>query len=393
MNHSDSERIASVLDSIGAKKTTFALADLLIINMCSVRQSAVDRIYGLTRKINNRKVFSVLTGCVLKREKIKLLNKFDLILDIKDINKLPEKLGKKKLINNNYLSISPTYFNNFSANIPIMTGCNNFCSYCVVPYVRGREVSRRKEDIICEVKNLIKRGYKEIWLLGQNVNSYKDFPGLLKTVNDIKGDFWIRFTSSHPKDFSDKVIEAMKGKKITPYLNLPVQAGDDSVLRRMNRPYTINQYKEIIKKIREEIPEIVLSTDIIVGFPGETERQFRNSKKLFGEIKYDMAYISEYSPRSGTVASKMKDDVARGEKHKRKLELNEILKKTALDINKKYIGKVVEALIDRKNKYWVGKTKSYKTVEIKSSKNLLGKFVKVKITKATPWGLSGKLYE
>jgi tRNA-2-methylthio-N6-dimethylallyladenosine synthase len=179
-----------------------------------------------------------------------------------------------------------------------MTGCNNFCAYCVVPYARERETSRPVKEIISEIKALVKNGYKEVWLLGQNVNSYKDadinFPKLLKIVNDIPGEFWIRFTSSHPKDFNDEVIEALKiGGKITPYLNLPIQSGDDKVLKSMNRHYTVKEYKNKIKALREKIPDIAVSTDIIVGFPGETKKQFENTVKLFKDVKYDMAYINK----------------------------------------------------------------------------------------------------
>lgn len=397
MNISDSERIAAVLDSINYKPVQkIEQADLIAVNMCSVRQSAVNRIYGLEKKFTRLKTINcklkiILTGCILKKDKIKLVRFFDHILDIKDIGKLPKILEFKRNGEKDYLKIKPTYINKFSAVIPIMTGCNNFCAYCVVPYTRGREISRNSQSIICEIKNSIKRGYKEIWLMGQNVNSYKDgkinFPKLLKMADDIPGDFWIRFTSSHPKDFSNELINVMaKGKKITPYLNLPVQAGDDKVLKRMNRPYAIKQYKNIIKKVRNKIPNITISTDIIVGFPGETEKQFQNSIKLFKEIKYDMAYISEYSPRPKTIAAKMKDDISIKEKSERKRILNDVLKETALEKNREYIGKTVEVLpVECKDGFLFGKSWHYKTVKFKGDKNLIGKFVKAKITNASPW--------
>lgn len=399
MNQSDSERISAVLESIGYKITDkIERANLVVINMCSVRQSAVDRVFGLSEKLKDMKgKRTILTGCVQKRDKRKFAELFDYIVDIKDIVNLPKILKKKPVAKKDYLKIVPNYLSSFSAIIPIMTGCNNFCSYCVVPSIRGREVSRPAEEIICEIKNLINRDYKEIWLLGQNVNSYKDgaisFPKLLRMIDNIPGKFWIRFTSSHPKDFSDELITAMaKGKKISPYLNLPVQAGDDKILKQMNRPYTVAQYKNAIKKVRKAIPDIALSTDIIVGFPGETKKQFSNSAKLFKEIKYDMAYISEYSHRSGTSASKMKDTVDKKEKKSRKEVLNEILKKTGLENNKKFLGKEVEVLIDRKKPGIIlGKSWHYKTVKIDSKKDLVGKFVQVKITKALSWGLEGDL--
>ncbi len=405
MNRSDSERIAAILEKTGYKLTSkINEADLVVVNMCSVRQSAVNRVYGLIQKFQKLKIVNcklkiVLTGCVLKKDKIKLNNYFDFIISIKDIIKLPRILNKKiKFNTKNYLSIKPVCSTDFTAFVPIMTGCNNFCTYCVVPYIRGREVSRPAKEIICEVKNLVKRGYKEIWLLGQNVNSYKNkninFPKLLKSVNDIPGKFWIRFTSSHPKDFSDELINIMaKSKKYGRYLNLPVQAGDDKVLKKMNRPYTIAQYKNLVKKIRDRIPGISLSTDIIVGFPGETKKQFGNSVKLFKEIKYDMAYIAEYSPRPGTTSAKMEDNIPKEEKIRQRRILTEVLKKTALEKNKRYIGKTVEVLIDEKkrNNSWIGKTKEYKTIEVESDKNLLGRIIRAKVIKALVWGLKGRL--
>ena len=456
MNHSDSERIASVLEEIGYKKSTkIEKADLILVNMCSVRQSAVDRVYGLTQKLKNLKtkkprLKTILTGCILKEDKTKFKNRFDLILDIKDLINWPKLLsydfdGRRKHATEykNYLKIKPKYENPFSALIPIMTGCNNFCSFCVVPYTRGREVSRPAKDILCEVKNLIERGAnpirnaisngaREIWLLGQNVNSYHspistnmttnfreynisdiraqiradsrviNFAKLLKMVDDISGNFWIRFTSSHPKDFSDELINTMaECKKITEYLNLPAQSGDDEILKKMNRPYTIKKYKEMVRKIRKKIPRISLSTDIIVGFPGETKKQFENTVKLFKEIKFDMAYIAKYSPRSGTAAAKLKDNVSSREKERRYKILTEVLKKTALEKNEKYIGKEVEVLVEKqeaknKRQVYFGKTKTYKTVKLQTTNyklqtNSVGQFIKVKILDVLPWGLKGIL--
>ena len=414
MNYSDSERIASVLENIGYQPSSNQNeADLIVVNACSVRQSAIDRIFGITTKFGslrrkNKKLKTILTGCVLPTDKKKLSEKFDLFLDIKDLPKLPQmlnaecKIGRKK----RYLEIKPLYQSPFSANLPIMTGCNNFCSYCAVPYTRGKEISRPAEDIICEIKNLIKRDYKEIWLLGQNVNSYKNgkinFPKLLKMVNNTPGNFWIRFTSSHPKDFSDELIEIMaKCKKITPYLNLPVQSGDNEILKKMNRPYAVKHYKNLIKKIRVAFTKnregleqnLSISTDVIVGFPGETKEQFKNTAKLFNEIKYDMAYISQYSPRPGTTAAKVKNNVSKKEKIRRWKIINNILKRTAMENNKKYIGKETEVLIDnQKRGFLTGKNRQYKTVKIKAEdNNLIGKFIKVKITNALPWGLNGEL--
>jgi len=362
-------------------------ADLVVINACSVRQSAIDRIYGVAQKFKKNQK-TILTGCVLKKDRQKFREIFDDVLDIKSFA-------------NDFLAITPKYSNKFSANVPIMTGCNNFCAYCVVPYTRDREISRPANEIISEIKNLVNPpaggNCKEIWLLGQNVNSYKDgktnFPGLLRAINKIPGNFWIRFTSSHPKDFNEDVINALEIRgKITPYLNLPVQAGDDKVLKLMNRHYTVKQYKEKIKKLRKKIPDISISTDIIVGFPGETKKQFENTVKLFREIKFDMAYINKYSPRAGTDAAKLKDDVLWEEKKRREKVLTEILKQTALEKNKQLIGKEATVLINenREDNYF-GKDEYYKTIKVKSSKNILGKLLKVKITEARPFILEGEL--
>ncbi len=404
MNISDSERISAVLESVKYKNTSnINDADLIVVTMCSVRQSAVDRVHGLVEKFKtikktNSKLKTILTGCVLKKDKNKFVEGFDHVIDIREIKKLPEILNIKKINKtDNYLDITPKYSSKFSANVPIMTGCNNFCAYCVVPYAREREVSRPAKEIISEIKNIVKNGYKEIWLLGQNVNSYKDkntnFPKLLKLINNIDGDFWIRFTSSHPKDFNDEVINALAvGGKISPYLNLPIQSGDDKVLKSMNRHYTVKDYKNKIKKLREKIPHISISTDIIVGFPGETKKQFENTAKLFRYVKYDMAYINKYSPRAGTAAAKLKDNVSWDEKKRREKVLTDILKQTALEHNKKLVNKETLVLVDsNRGDNWFGKNEHYKTIKLKSTKNILGKIVKVEITEASPFTLKGEL--
>jgi tRNA-2-methylthio-N6-dimethylallyladenosine synthase len=339
MNISDSERISAVLESAKYKKTeNINEADLIVVTMCSVRQSAVDRVHWLVEKFKklrkaNPKLKTVLTGCILKKDKKTFIKGFDYVVDIKDIKKLPQILADKSVKNNDdYLSIIPKYSSKFSASVPIMTGCNNFCSYCVVPYTRGREVSIPAKEIIAEVKNLIKSEKKEVWLLGQNVNSYKDkntdFPKLLKKINDIPGNFVLNFTTSNPKDFSDELIETMQNcKKLSNRLNLPIQSGDDEILKKMNRPYTVAQYKNLVKKIRKAIPDVLLSTDIIVGFPGETKKQFNNTVKTLKKIGFGVAFINKYSPRAGTTAAKMKDDVPWPEKKRREKILIELINK------------------------------------------------------------------
>ncbi len=411
MNKSDSERIAGLLKKIGYQPIDKAAqADLIVVNMCSVRQSAVDRVFGLRNnfvKLKQKKIElkTVLTGCFLKKDEVKFKEQFDVVLKIKDLLKLPKYLGKKTLPDKNYLSVSPSLTSSFFAYVPIMTGCNNFCAYCVVPFARGREISRPAQEIINEIKCLIKKGYKEIILLGQNVNSYQyekiDFPCLLKKIDELPGKFWLRFITSHPKDLSDKLIEVMaRGKKITEYLHLPVQAGDDKILKKMNRDYTFKKYCDLVKKIRNKI-DVCLSTDVIVGFPGESKKQFNKTAKLMKQIRFDMAYIAEYSPRADTMAANLRDDVSKREKRERKNILNEILKKTAQQKNKKYLRKTVEVLIEKtlyqnkfgteqvKNGFCLGKTKTFKNVKIKSCALAPGQFVRIKIIKATPWGLEG----
>ena len=305
MNKSDGERIISILKKQGyLPALKEAEADLILINVCSVRQSAVNRVYAKVNKYFKKKKI-ILTGCVLKEDKNKLKNKVSEFWH-------PDY----------YFECLPIHQSKFQAFLPIMTGCNNFCAYCVVPYTRGREKSRPAKEIIREIKSLVKKDYKEVILLGQNVNSYKDknvnFPKLLKKINNIKGNFKINFITSHPKDMSDELIETMaKCQKLIKEIHLPVQSGDNEILKKMNRHYTASHYKKLIRKIKQKIPGIKISTDIIVGFPGETKKQFQNTVKLAKEIKFEKAYVSKYSPRPGTLAFKLKDNVSPQEKKTR----------------------------------------------------------------------------
>jgi len=340
MNVADAERISAVLEGMGyEKESKIDAADLVVVIMCSVRQPAVDRIFGLIEKLKKikNKPTTILTGCILKKDKKTFSNFFDFILDIKNLSDLPKLLKSKKTglkLPKSYLDITPLNFDKSSAFLPISTGCNNFCSYCVVPYTRGRLVCRDHNKIIKEAKRLIKKGVKNIWLLGQNVNDYSsptdpsvDFSKLLQIINNIKGDFKIFFTSPHPKNFSPKLIKTLaKLEKFSRYLNLPVQSGDNEILKKMNRCYTIEKYIALVKKIRQAMPNINLSTDVIVGFPGETKKQFENTVKLFKKIKFNVAYISKYSPRRQTTAWDMKDDVPFKEKKRRERVLQNIIK-------------------------------------------------------------------
>lgn len=401
MNKSDSERLERILKQKGGHRAKSAdSANLVLINVCSVRQSAVNRVYAKVNKYYKTKKI-ILAGCILEADKKKLKDK---VFEFWH----PDK----------YFECVPVHESPFTAYVPIMTGCNNFCSYCVVPYTRGLEKSRPTKKIIKEVKSLIKKGHKEIVLLGQNVNSYQfidknssaealakadsiiAFPQLLKKVSAIPGHFWLSFLTSHPKDMSGELIEtAAKCEKVIPYIHLPVQSGDDEILRKMNRYYTAVHYKNLIKKIRtifkeyrKSFPPVAISTDIIVGFPGETKKQFANSAKMMKKIKFDMVYIAKYSPRLGTAAAKLKDNVSPKEKAKRWNALNKILNVISLENNKKYIGKNVEVLIYEKNKgRFLGRTATGKNVAITIRNAKIGDWAKVKVTDANSWGMEGEI--
>ncbi len=418
MNISDSERIARVLEKIGYTKTEIMdQADLIVFNMCSVRQTAVDRVYGQANQLQrlkkrNKGLKTILTGCILEPDKAKLERIFDFVLDKNELSFWPQIISRKKITSKlkNYLEINPIYGNKIQALVPISNGCDNFCTYCAVPYTRGRLVSRNYRNILQEIKKLAANGYKEIWLLGENVNSYlspgkekKDFADLIEEIEKIKSDFWLRFTSPHPKDFSEKLIKVLaESKKITPYLNLPLQSGDDVILRKMNRPYTVEKYENLVKKIRQaffqkrlDLDKIIcISTDLIVGFPGETKLQFENTAKTMKKIKFDLAFISQYSPRPKSYCyEKMEDNVLKDEKRKRDKILNQILQITALEKNKIFLNKTIPVLVfSFENGYYFGRTRQNKPIRFKAIlPDLIGQFVQVKIIKVSAWSLEGEL--
>lgn len=348
MNEADSEKIAGWYESQGWKAVQkIEEADEVVINTCSVRQSAEDRVYGLINnlvklKLKNPKLKIVLTGCMLRYPIADLRKKLPAVDEFKKISDFQSGLSRRK--------------SSVHAWVPIMEGCSHFCTYCVVPYARGPEKSRSFEEIVCEVEELARRGYKHITLLGQNVNSYgKDFKisnikyqisniniknkkeivkkfktpfALLLTVlHQIPGIEKISFVTSNPWDLTDDIVEAMSLPKIDRYLHLPVQSGDDEVLRRMGRPYTGKQYLDLVRKIRQKIPDIKIGTDIIVGFPGESKKAFQNTVELCKKVGFEKAYIAMYSPRPGTAASKFKDDVPYEEKKRRWRILEELINK------------------------------------------------------------------
>lgn len=417
MNKSDSERIAGYLERRGyALSDNKNKADLVVVATCGVRQSAEDRVYGLIPKIKktNPETKIILTGCLsLRKDVRRRLKKYvDIWMPITELESLANKLGAEDNESSSlsgYLAVNPKYNSKFSAFIPIGNGCDNFCSYCVVPYARGREVYRDADEILKEVRELVSKGYKEIILIAQNVNSYQSkipnfgiitFSQLLRRVNDIPGNFRIRFSTSHPKDMSDDLINAVaECEKVCEHIHLPVQAGDNDILKRMNRKYTVEHYIDLIKKIRREIKGVCVTTDVIVGFPGETEEQFDKTVGMFKQIKFYLAYVSRYSPRYGTVSAKMEDDVPKEEKKRREDVLMNILRKTAFEENKKYIGKNVEVLIEGKNRKgeWYGKTRAFKNVKIRVGNwelgigDLVGNFINVQINKAEGFGLEGEV--
>ncbi len=394
MNKNDSERISSFFDKNNLTESNEGDANIIIFNACSIRQSSIDRMMARIKKIKKDKdKIIILTGCLLKKDLKKLENFCDYILKTEDLPSWNLPFLKKEKID--YFKISPKRKDLFGY-ISIMKGCNNFCSYCVVPYTKGREFSRPAKEIIKEVEETVLSGKKEIWLLGQNVNSYSGgitFANLLIEVNKIKGDFWVRFTSSHPKDFSFDIVDAIKKcKKITKYLNLPLQSGDDEILKKMNRPYTAEQYSKLVLGIKKIIPDIALSTDIIVGFPGETERHFHNTIKVFNKIDFDMAYIAKYSPRHETKSFTEKETVPEEEKKRREKILTEILAEKNLIKNRLYLKKEVKVLVMGKNKkgYLFGKTEKYKDVIFPGPEKEINSFINIKITKCSKWGLEGK---
>lgn len=410
MNYSDAERLMSLLESFGYAKTLVEEeADIIFVVSCSVRQSAIDRIYGSVEKWNHikrkRPLKLVLSGCVLEKDRKKMEQAFDVIFDIKDLSLLPQMLGIAPEGDlRDYFSIHPKYESSFQAYVPISTGCNNYCTYCAVPYTRGREKSRKPEEIIMEVKGLIEKGYKEITLLGQNVNSYgKDlypekgsvpFVELLLAIDKIPGEYRVYFYSNHPKDMADLLVKTMPTLEHFPaYIHLPLQSGNDEIIKKMNRHYSKEKYLELVKKIRKALPEVALTTDIIVGFPGETREQFQDTVDVMEIAGYDMAFLARYSPRSGTVAAKMIDTVSKEEKREREDVLQKVLERTALANNQKLVGKKLRVLIDgEKDGRLFGRTDLYKVVEIKTDRTgLIGQFVMVKITGASAWKLSGQI--
>lgn len=427
MNEHDSEKITWLLEKMGYSIVNdIDDSDLIILNTCSVRHSAEDKVYGQLGNLKNlkskkRNLKIAVCGCMMQREESRnyVIEKFpnvDIIFGTNNIWKLPELLslsydGKKLAmdIEENALNIDDSLganrLYNFKSYVNIMYGCNNFCSYCIVPYTRGRETSRRPGEIIKEIEELAKNGTKEVTLLGQNVNSYGKtfdnnytFANLLEDVNDIKGIERIRFMTSHPKDISDELIYSFKDlDKLCNFLHLPVQAGSSNVLKMMNRKYTKEDYLRKIDKIKNVNPNIALSTDIMVGFPGESEEDFLDTLDLVKKVEYDTSFTFIYSIRENTPAANRKDQVPDKVKHERFERLLDVLYPIQEKKNKAYIGKTVPVLVEDISKKDAsnvsGRSNEFKLVNFKADKSDIGKIVNVRIKDANSFSLVGEKIE
>ncbi|MDO4943577.1 MAG: tRNA (N6-isopentenyl adenosine(37)-C2)-methylthiotransferase MiaB [Ruminococcus sp.] len=418
-NVSDGEKIKGMLAKVGYEFTDNTEgAQFILLNTCAVRENAEDRVFGnignmKKLKEQNKELIIGVCGCMAQQQhvadKIKsAYRQVDLVFGTFAYNDLYsmlwEVISKRRRIFNlseNHVDINEDFTqlrdDKIRAFVPVMYGCNNFCTYCIVPYVRGRERSRKPEAVINEVRELVSAGYKEITLLGQNVNSYSyGFPALLREINAIEGNFRIRFMSSHPKDATKELIDAIIDcDKVCTHLHLPVQAGSDRILKLMNRRYTVEKYMEIIDYARSREPEFSFTTDLIVGFPGETYEEFCETKELIKKVKYDNIYSFVYSRRSGTKAAEMEDNISDKQKG---LWLRELLleqRELTSEWFKRFVGKTVTVLAEGEGRtssdHLTGKTDENIIVEVKADKKYIGEFIQVRITKAMNWALEGEL--
>ena len=424
LNENDSEKLAGMLTEMGYRETdSLADADLVLFNTCCVRENAEERLFGKLGEIKKLKeqkeVILGIGGCMMQEpvmlEKIKKSYHFvDLVFGTHTLQNLPENLYKvlkerrkvKDVIDIDgevYEGLPIKRNSDYKASVTIMYGCNNFCTYCIVPYVRGRERSREPEKILEEVRGLAKENYKEITLLGQNVNSYKgndkirNFAELLDEVCKIDGIEKVNFISPHPKDFTDDVIDVMaKHDKVTRIIHLPLQAGNTKVLKEMNRKYTKEEYLVLAEKILTKVPDAVLSTDIIVGFPGETDEEFEDTLDVVRKVNFEQIFMFIYSKREGTIAAAREDQVPEEIKHKRFDRLKELYESRVDENNEKYVGTVQRILIEGKSKNnddtFEGRTRSNKVVIfVPNEKSKIGDIVNVKIIEARKWYLKGEI--
>lgn len=462
MNISDGERVHQVLEGMGFVKTEHeAEAQLLGVIACSVRQKGIDKVYSMVNKWNkwkNKKsLLTFVSGCVLPSDREQFLKLFDMVFPMSDLPQFPQMVqqygvvtpagiqsldsglkdirkttsvqhkepgfklmpvslsgeeSEKSLLRpdkgiEDFWHIAPKYGSGFEAFIPIQNGCNKFCTFCAVPYTRGREVSRPSEEILQEVEELVVSGFKSITLLGQNVNSYGldkkgkelSFAGLLEKIGEFGEksgkDFWVYFTSPHPRDMGDDVLEVIaRYACLAKQIHIPVQSGDNDMLVRMNRKHGIEKYREIIHSIKRLIPEATIFTDIIVGFTGETEEEFENTRKIMEEFKYNMAYIAQYSPRPGAASSRWADDIPKEIKKERYHKLTDELMKHSKAYNESLIGKTMKVLVrgrDRKPGYLSALTEGKIIVRFASEDDtLIGEYTHVKIMSAVPFSTEGE---
>ncbi len=425
MNVHDSENFKAIMEDMNMIETdSMEDADLILLNTCAIRENAHNKVMGMLGRIKHLKeekkdIITILAGCMAQEEIItnEIKSKYkwvDLVIGTHNIHKLPlylETVIKEHKQDIEVFSIEGDIIegipskrdSKYKAWVNIMYGCDKFCTYCIVPYTRGKQRSRLPEDIINEVKELKENGYKEVTLLGQNVNAYGKDLDIDYTMANLLEDTAktgidrIRFVTSHPWDFTDDMIDIIaKYSNIMPYIHLPLQSGSTKILKAMGRRYTKEEYITLFNKIKERIPNVSITTDIIVGFPNETDEDFQDTLDLVNMLKYDLAYTFIYSPREGTPASKIKDTIPLSIKKERLAKLNKLINKYALENNKKYKDKVVEVLIegyaDKDNKL-MGYTDTMKLVNVDGNENNIGKIVKVKITDVKTWSMDGKIVD
>ena len=430
MNIADSERVSSVLEGMGYEKTDNEEdASLLGILACSVRQKPIDKVYNKIAQWNKwknkRNLITFVSGCLLPADKEKFLKTFDLIFPMSELAQFPDMIREYGVVTpaglktpavvmpkNEHIAamwhIKPKYQSTYEAFVPIQNGCDKFCTFCAVPYTRGREVSRPSDEILEEVRNLVNQGYKSITLLGQNVNSYGldkkgeeiTFAGLLRSIGEFgktsEHEFWVYFTSPHPQDMNREVIEVIAFYDcLAKQIHLPMQSGDEKVLIKMNRRHSMDKYRHIVEDIRKLIPQATLFTDIIVGFTGEGEAEFQHTLEAMEEFKFNMAYIAMYSPRPGAASFRWEDEVSQDDKKERLHRLSEILKITSQEYNESMRGKTVRLLVngtDRKTGFSTGLTEGKVIVRLdRRDDSLMGKIVNVRITSASSLSMSGEV--
>ena len=425
MNERDSENICAMLEDMGYKKALgIDDASLVILNTCAIRENVHNKVYGMLGRLKHikeeRPLMIGICGCMAQEEVVinTLMDKYkwvNFVIGTHNLHSLPDALYNSIKNNKQQIDvwskegdivedIPVKRENKFKAWVNIMYGCDKFCTYCIVPYTRGKQRSRLPKDIVREVEELVKEGYKEVTLLGQNVNAYgKDFKDMKYDMSNLLQDVAntkierIKFVTSHPWDFNDDMIKVIKeNENVLPYIHLPVQSGSNRILKLMGRKYTKESYLELVKKLKENIKDLNLTTDIIVGFPNETMEDFKETLDIVNECKYDLAYTFIYSPRVGTPAANIKDNVTKEEKEERLQILNDLINKYSKESNDRMLNKTLSVLIDGKSEkegMLSGYSKENKLVNVKADLSYIGKIVNVKITDAKTWSLDGVLDE